>query len=161
MAETEYDPKPFARAKLMGHVSFKGWQAGSLLGVVIAAPILAYRGKLDASHLGLYGSSTGLALTGVTTVLGLAKMSKTDMEGVEDRVYRLHYNVGQNRVDRMVTVGAGVGAGAMLAVAIKDGKPSKEVAIAALGGAALGSAVGVLVAAAAGKINAKNMTKEL
>lgn len=37
-------------------------------------------------------------------------MSIKEDEAIEDRVYRLHYNVGQNRVDKFAGSGAVIGA---------------------------------------------------
>lgn len=42
-------------------------------------------------------------------VLGTVKCSSIDKEGVDDRVYRLHYNDGQNRVDKFAAAGGVLG----------------------------------------------------
>jgi hypothetical protein len=65
-----------------------------------------------------------------------AKMKDMDQEGLEDRVYRLHYNKGQNRTDLFSQIGAAGGIGATAAML-------KAAPLQVLGGAAVGTAVGV------------------
>jgi len=40
-----------------------------------------------------------------TVVVGSLKLIQMDRAGMEDRVYRLHYNKGQNRTDHFSQVG--------------------------------------------------------
>ena len=77
--------------------------------------------------------------TSMLTAASAVKIGTLDAEGIDDRVYRLHYNAGQRRTDRFAGIGAGVGAvlGAMA------GAGSVGALTAAAGGAAAGAAVGV------------------
>jgi len=101
----EYQPSDWATFDLLNHVLEKGWQAGSVIGVGLVAPVTALRlrriGSLKPERvLTAVGQSAllGFALSGV---LGLGKIYGTplDKEGIKERVYRLHYNEGQKRVD--------------------------------------------------------------
>lgn len=52
MAEDNFDPSQSAALRLYSHILQKGFQAGSIIGVGIVAPILAYRqGSLDLALL--------------------------------------------------------------------------------------------------------------
>ncbi len=42
----------------------------------------------------------------VTAVMGAARISQLDADGIHDRAYRLYYNEGQNRTDLFATVGS-------------------------------------------------------
>ncbi len=39
----------------------------------------------------------------------MARMNSLDADGIQDRVYRLHYNEGQRRTDTFAEVGGGLG----------------------------------------------------
>jgi hypothetical protein len=68
----------------------------------------------------------------------LASIANDDFKGgVEDRAYRLHYNKGQNRVDRFSHIGTALGGTAALLFL-----PASAVAVVA--GGAAGSAAGVV-----------------
>jgi hypothetical protein len=75
MASDDFDPTKFASLRLFHHITEKGWQGGSLLGLVIGVPIMAYRAKpmvfLEAlrnptvvAKAAAYGAVTGAALSG-------------------------------------------------------------------------------------------------
>ena len=74
-----------------------------------------------------------------TGLLGLGKIYGTPLttEGIEDRVYRLHYNEGQNRTDTFSRIGAAAGAAA---AAAKFGLSKNTI----IGGAAFGTSLAVL-----------------
>lgn len=72
------------------------------------------------------------------TTLGGYKVSGLDQDGVQDRVYRLHFNDSQNRCDRYANGCALIGAG--VASAVQGPRPG-----AVVGGMAAGTAMGVLV----------------
>ncbi len=74
-----------------------------------------------------------------TGLLGLGKVYGTPLtpEGIQDRVYRLHYNEGQDRTDTFSRVGAVAGAAAAAAKLGAGGT-------ALIGGAALGTSLAVL-----------------
>lgn len=42
----DFDPSQNATAKLMQHITEKGFQAGSVLGVALRLPLLAYRRRI-------------------------------------------------------------------------------------------------------------------
>eukprot|EP00877_Chromochloris_zofingiensis_P012775 jgi/Chrzof1/7751/Cz02g35130.t1 len=139
MAEDNFDPSQSAALRLYSHILQKGFQAGSIIGVGIVAPILAYRqGSLDLALLTRAAGRGALWGTAATAVLGALKISQTDQEGLEDRVYRLHYNEGQNRTDLFAQVGAVVGfaAGAAL-LGVGKTAPINFVGSAALGATAV------------------------
>jgi len=75
----------------------------------------------------------------VTGLLGLGMVYGTPLtpEGIQDRVYRLHYNEGQNRTDTFSRVGAVAGAAA---AAAKFGVGGTAL----IGGAAFGTSLAVL-----------------
>jgi len=136
-------------ARLMRHISEKGFQAGSLVGCVIVMPILAYKlriweaGALAGATPKLLSALGKSALWGVTgvTIMGIGRVASIPADerpaGLQDRAYRLHYNRGQNRVDMMSRIGMATGGAAALTLV----SPAAAVV---LGGAAMGSAAGVL-----------------
>ena len=75
----------------------------------------------------------------VTGLLGLGMVYGTPLtpEGIQDRVYRLHYNEGQNRTDTFSRVGTVAGAAA---AAAKFGVGGTAL----IGGAAFGTSLAVL-----------------
>ena len=69
------------------------------------------------------------------------RMGFTGREDVDDRVYRLHYNAGQNRTDVFASIGAVAGIGfAAAAVAPRQALVLKQW----VGAAAQGGALGIL-----------------
>jgi hypothetical protein len=143
-------------ALLEGHVALKGAEGGALLGAV-AGPLVALVRKTgepiqDSVLLGAaYGAVGG---TAVSALLGLGKIATIERAGLEDRVYRLFHNESQRRVDTFSVAGGALGAAAAYAL-VKGGgsgehkcpvKPSSNVPLhmAVAGGAAVGSALGVL-----------------
>ena len=74
--------------------------------------------------------------------MGLLKVSKIPADemsdGMQDRAYRLHYNEGQNQVDKLSRIGM-VGGGLVSSFMTPGPHSTRSV----LGGAALGSACGV------------------
>lgn len=69
--------------------------------------------------------------------MALYKYVNMDDEGLYDRVYRLHYNEGQQRTDKFAAAFGLLGALAAAAVV----RPAAAVSV--LGGAAVGMAAGV------------------
>ncbi|KAF8066285.1 hypothetical protein HT031_002608 [Scenedesmus sp. PABB004] len=148
----DYDPNRGCPAvlKLYGHVLEKGWQAGSLLGVVGGAPALAFltqrRGEdplADPAGLLLRAAAyTAAGATALSGVAGLAKFLTLTREGFEDRAYRLHYNQSLQRNDRFAHGGMLLGVAA--AAYLYGTKPSAERGVHLAGGAALGTAAGVV-----------------
>lgn len=143
-------------ALLEGHVALKGAEAGALVGA-IAGPLVALARKTgapvqDSVLVGAaYGAAGGTALS---ALLGLGKIATIERAGLEDRVYRLFHNDSQRRVDTFSFAGASLGAAAAYALVKAGGsgdhkcpvKPSENVSlhVAVAGGAAVGSALGVL-----------------
>jgi hypothetical protein len=143
-------------ALLEGHVALKGAEAGALLGAVAGPLVALARGTgapaQDSVLVGAaYGAAGGTALS---ALLGLGKIATLDRSGLEDRVYRLCHNESQRRVDTFSVAGGALGAAAAYALVKAGGsggsacpvKPSSDVPlrVAVAGGAAVGSALGVL-----------------
>lgn len=144
-AEDSWAPK-YPAVHLFSHVLQKGFQAGSVIGVVAVVPavLLLKRGATEvppllraANTLG-YSAAAGTALSGAMCT---AKFVNMDREGLEDRVYRLHYNEGQNRTDAFCAAGSTLGAAAAALLLARHGVPLSGLNV--TGGAALGAALGV------------------
>jgi hypothetical protein len=160
-------------ALIEGHVALKGAEGGALIGAV-AGPLVALARKTNApvqdSVLtgAAYGAAGGAALS---ALLGLGKIATIERAGLEDRVYRLFHNESQRRVDTFSVVGAalgGLGAYALVQRGEKSSgcpmKPSSAVPLqmAVAGGAAFGSALGVLAhVATRGETGPNKMIDEL
>lgn len=162
----DFDASKNKELLLMSHVTQKGVQAGSLLSLVLSLPVLALRRRLGVEGILGWTSNGVLIGAGLTTALGMYKMSGLEPEGIEDRAYRLHYNQGQNRVDRFCQVGAVLGAGTALVMSqIKAGPAVMQTLTwrTVLGSAAVGTALGVLSHVATSKASARptGMIKEL
>lgn len=146
---SDFDPSKNSLAHLASHVLQKGFQAGSVIGVLVVAPIMCYRSRsvslATINKAAAYSSCVGTVLSG--TMLA-AKMQSMDQEGLEDRVYRLHYNAGQNRVDRFCQMGGVVGG--LAAATLVSSTPVQMI-----GGAAVGSFLAVGAHAATFKSDKK------
>eukprot|EP00127_Corallochytrium_limacisporum_P007204 Clim_evm77s243 gene=Clim_evmTU77s243 len=119
--------------KVERHVVFKGWQMGSIVGLVAFAPWSLFRKQpITVERVGPFAARSGAVFTVISAALGMAALSRIDATGAEDRVYRLANNTGQIRTDQFSTAGA-IG-GAALAALTKMSIP---------GGAAIGTAVAV------------------
>lgn len=137
------DSATLNEARLFHHILEKGFQAGSLVGLPIAG-FLYYRNKPNypterfLSTLGK--SAVGVVL--ISGLMGFARVSQIPKEefadGMQDRAYRLHYNKGQRRTDLFAEIGGAAGGIAAMSFV---GRSASVV----LGGAALGTAAGVLV----------------
>lgn len=146
------DFKPdYVELRLLGHAANKGFQAGSVLGAAIGVPWVAWRDRgrgdgVNPERLlsgAAYGAVGGAALS---VLLYAGKRATIDREGVEDRVYRLHYNRSQRRVDSYTAAGATAGlAAAALMLRVRDpDSGARPPAMAMAGGAALGCAAAVV-----------------
>ncbi|KAI8466425.1 MAG: hypothetical protein J3K34DRAFT_433877 [Monoraphidium minutum] len=140
----DYKPK-YVEIQLMGHIAHKGFQAGSLIGLLGVAPALALRAGAVTADLVTRGAAYG-ALGGValSLVLGVGKRATMDREGVEDRVYRLHHNKSQGRVDALCSVGSTVGLAAAALLLHQGASGRHPPAINLLGGAAAGCVAGLI-----------------
>ncbi|GBF97190.1 hypothetical protein Rsub_10051 [Raphidocelis subcapitata] len=143
----DYKPE-YVEIQLIGHAAQKGYQAGSLLGLFAGVPIAAVRkGGLSALSAELVTSAAGytaLGGLGLSLLLYAGKRLNIDREGVTDRVYRLHYNASQQRVDSFTAVGSTAGLAAA-AYFLHQGQSGKHPpAIGLVGGAAVGCALGVV-----------------
>lgn len=147
-------------ARLMHHVTEKGWQAGSVIGIGVVVPIVARRfsrthgGSLAGAGPTVLRAAAAAGLVGaaLSTAMGAARVGSLSSSlsaddfaaGMQDRAYRLHYNRGQLRTDLFCEVGMAVGGtAAMLAVS--------PAAWCVLGGAAVGTFGGLLAHAATAK----------
>jgi hypothetical protein len=119
------------------------------VGAVAAAPVVligALRGRARATPmtvqraLCLAAGSLG-AGTAALGAASAAKIATLDSEGIADRVYRLHYSAGQERVDRLANSAALVAA-SVAAMAL-PAPTLRIMGMNALGGFAAGTALGV------------------
>ncbi|KAG1656824.1 hypothetical protein FOA52_008458 [Chlamydomonas sp. UWO 241] len=122
MSRPYYDPTvettTTLRAHLAQHVLAKGFQLGSLIGVGAAAPTMALLSRsLSLPNALRTAGIASLVGTTATGALLVAKMQGMDRVGLEDRVLRLHYNEGQNRVDALSFWGSALGTGGAVAIA--------------------------------------------
>ncbi|DBA70400.1 TPA: hypothetical protein ACH3X2_011814 [Trebouxia sp. C0005] len=119
--EQDFDPTKDATVKLLRHITEKGFQLGSCIGSFIVVPVIAYRGRASNCPTVpkmLRGLSRSAVYTTIAAgLLGLGMVYGTPLtpEGIQDRVYRLHYNEGQNRTDTFCRAGAVAGAAAAAA----------------------------------------------
>ena len=116
--EKDFDPSHYATLRLFKHLNVKGTQVGGVIGCGVVLPFLALRGYRAGKALDLnsttralaYSTAGGLILSSQpkpnspfkafpVDALGVAKYVGMDQEGLEDRVYRLHFNASQNRCD--------------------------------------------------------------
>jgi hypothetical protein len=147
---SEFNPQQGCPAsfKLFGHVLQKGFEAGGLIGGFAVVPATAAyttyvkKGKVDPLELAQNAAFSCLAGVGLSALMGSIKILQMDREGVEDRVYRLHYNNSQKRTDTFSLVGAVLGIAAT-GYLLKDNSAVKPLHF--LGGAGVGAASGVLL----------------
>lgn len=97
---------------------------------------------IDPLKLAEGAAYSTLASLGLTFLVGSMKMLQMDRAGLEDRVYRLHYNKGQHRNDHFAQAGAALGLAAS-AYFLRENSSAKPIHYA--GGASVGAAVGVLL----------------
>eukprot|EP00878_Enallax_costatus_P000645 GHUV01000750.1.p1 GENE.GHUV01000750.1~~GHUV01000750.1.p1 ORF type:complete len:180 (+),score=54.44 GHUV01000750.1:127-666(+) len=140
--------KTYPCPTLWCHISQKGLQGGAVLGTFAVAPAIAAwdtfkeRKEVDPLRLLTGVAYTTLASLGLTALVGSVKLLQMDRAGMEDRVYRLHYNKAQHRVDHLAQAGAAIGlaAAAFLLRGNSDVKPLHLV-----GAGGVGTAAGVLL----------------
>jgi hypothetical protein len=148
MAEFKANSGCPASFKLFAHVLQKGFEAGGLIGGGLVVPATAAyttyvkKEKVDVLELAQNAAFTCLAGVGLSALMGSIKILQMDKEGVDDRVYRLHYNTSQKRTDTFSAVGAALGLAAA-GYLLKDEKAVKPLHF--LGGAGVGAASGVLL----------------
>ena len=140
--DADYVPGDNAAAVLLAHCVQKSAQVGAVLGCVAAAAGAA-RARLKGVPLPPGRApqllAGGFALGTAALSAGCAyKISTLDKDGIDDRVYRLHYHAGQARTDRFANAGGFLGAAALLAAA-----PAPSLALNAAAGFAAGTAAGV------------------
>ncbi|EFJ46457.1 hypothetical protein VOLCADRAFT_93294 [Volvox carteri f. nagariensis] len=159
----EYVAPSSPAAYLMWHILKKGFQAGGVVGVAAVIPALFILKKVrePVSLLHAMGYST-LTVTAASATLGAVKFTKIDQAGFEDRAYRLHYNVNQNRTDDFSAVGALVGLAAAAVLVPRGGGGSAGMyGMALLGGSAVGCAAGVAMHVATAPKEMKHPNKAL
>eukprot|EP00878_Enallax_costatus_P005898 GHUV01006187.1.p1 GENE.GHUV01006187.1~~GHUV01006187.1.p1 ORF type:complete len:203 (+),score=54.09 GHUV01006187.1:302-910(+) len=146
-SKEDFDSSNAPALRVMGHILQKGFQAGSVLGVGLAAPAQAalqyvrHKQAADMYRAVATAGRTNAVVFGLIAVLGALRVGQLDKDGLEDRTYRLHYNKGQNRTDTFAQVGAfgGLAAGALLLRGAAGATPFHY-----LGTASAGTALGVL-----------------
>ena len=126
-----------AYADLSSHILRKAVQAGGVFGASSSLLLAALRPQYR--HTNALLRTAGLVTLGVggaAAVAGLAKVATLDRDGVNDRIYRLHFNQGQIRVDTFSAVGGTIGL--VAAAAMTTGPASFAQVVGGLGwGAAL------------------------
>lgn len=144
MPEDDFDPSSYPLPRLYFHVLQKGFQLGSVIGVAAVLPVLSFRAYRASGSPMLVPAAALAAMarsalwgTAFSGALAGAKTLNMDKEGLEDRVYRLHFNQGQNRVDRFAQASSLFGAAA--AALLVNRTP-----LVVIGGAAIGTFVGTV-----------------
>lgn len=112
---------------LVAHVTMKGIQLGAGLGVALAPVYISRVSPLTAFPLAVMA---GLTVSGGFTYK-LFLDGKLDVDGVDDRAYRIHKSVSQTKADKYSFVG-GL-AGATSGVLFGKGKPGATLAFACMG----------------------------
>lgn len=106
-------PRPYLELTI--HVTDKCIEAFGLLGTCVVGPASAMLRsstrnaegiKSRATSCGKWGVVLGVVAGPLMTYGMLSKAKNNDYDSVVDRCYRLRYNRGQVRVDRMSTAGA-------------------------------------------------------
>lgn len=124
---------------------------GAVVGLALVAPITIYRRGFEPHGLLKTLGTTCLATTTAALLLGAGRVASIPADerpaGLQDRAYRLHYNKGQNRVDLFGEIGMAIGGSAAMMFV-------SPAVLVVLGGAAAGSAVGVLTHVATNKSEA-------
>jgi len=118
MHEEDMRDIPYPATELGIHIGFKMWEAGSMIGGFIVAPLWHYFGKKTLwtkrklrhriGIAGRRGAFIGVLLTPVMEY-AFIKAKKVDEKGLYDRCYRLRYNKKQLLVDRTVVATTFIG----------------------------------------------------
>ncbi|CEO59950.1 hypothetical protein PMG11_04598 [Penicillium brasilianum] len=137
------EDQPLARSILTTHVLIRGFQLGSTIGLLNGgAAYLIKRRSLTAPIL-LRSAGTGAVIgTGLAGVGLVARMWGRDEIEWKDRSWRLRYNTGQVAVDNWGEPGAALGAVVVAARGWAGPAPGSWRAV--LGGAGVGSLVGIV-----------------
>ena len=143
-AEEDYVPSHPAAA-LLAHCLQKASQVGAVAGVVLVTAAAA-RGRLRGTPLAPERGARLMAASFAAGTGGLgaacaAKIATIDEDGCAERAYRIHYNEGQQRTDRLANAG-GLLLGGVVAVALPAATLQVQ-GINALAGFAAGTAAGV------------------
>ncbi|WIA11066.1 hypothetical protein OEZ85_011218 [Tetradesmus obliquus] len=162
--DDRFDPSKAACPKLWCHITQKGIQGGAVLGTFAVAPALGlYQHFVKKEQVDPLKIAEGVALTtlgslGLTFLVGSVKLLQMDREGMEDRVYRLHYNTSQHRNDHLSQVGGALGLAAA-AYFLRNSSDAKPVHY--VGGASAGAAAGILLHMLTRPQEAKSVNKML
>ncbi|KAJ5380016.1 uncharacterized protein N7496_002444 [Penicillium cataractarum] len=137
------EDQPLARTILTTHVLIRGFQLGSAIGLLNSgAAYLINRRSLTAPIL-LRSAGTGAIIgTGIAGVALVARMWGRDEIEWKDRSWRLRYNSGQVAVDNWGEPGAVLGA--VVVVSSGLARPAAGNLRGVLGGAGVGSLVGIV-----------------
>jgi hypothetical protein len=141
--DTEFHEVPKRTGLLVGmHIIDKFMQLGSLVGLA-TSPISLYRNSGGRSFFQMMARNCGRGFTlglPIGLIAVIAKSQSMDSNGLDERAYRLVNNLGQLRTDRFFSIGTAVGALAGFFLSSRWG-PYR---ISLLGGAGIGSALGLL-----------------
>lgn len=109
---TSTDLPTYPVRTVVGHVALKGVQAGSILGLVVGVPLVSYLRKMPLKQAWVR-SMTVSPILGTMAALTMlyAKHYNEPMgeEGIDDRAYRIMHNKGQVRTDQYGMTGAAIG----------------------------------------------------
>ena len=135
--EADDMPKYPARV-LFTHVAIKGLQVGSIFSLLVMTPAYSFLRKKSIVQAWQRAMPIGTSI-GLVATLGALYAAhyggRLDIDGVDDRAYRIKHNQGQNRVDSASAIGA---AGCIVAAVLTS--PISNVIPAGCTGVALGVA---------------------
>mmetsp|Transcript_41383 Transcript_41383/g.54408 ORF Transcript_41383/g.54408 Transcript_41383/m.54408 type:complete len:161 (+) Transcript_41383:34-516(+) len=106
--------RPYCPALVLSkHVAFKGLQLGSLVGLFAVTPALKLYQKKP--FINIWTKVMPISpFVGTALSLGMLyakyQRGELNMEGIDDRAYRLNKNIGQNTVDKYSIFGTMLGA---------------------------------------------------
>lgn len=106
---TDKDMPKYPARSLAFHCVFRGIMAGATVGL-LSSPIYAKIAKRPVLQVWLMTMPVFSAAGGLILGLYVAAEHWGDVDGVDDRAYRLEHNKGQNVLDNYAGAGAGVGA---------------------------------------------------
>lgn len=126
---------------LMSEVVQKGFQAGSLLGTGVVAPIVALWNKSwDPELITTTLAYSAVATTGISAAGGSIKFISLDKEQAQDNAHRIYYDEGQQRLNAFSAAGMLLGAAATAYIFQEKNIPLRPINL--IGGASAGSALG-------------------
>lgn len=131
----------FPGITIMSEVLQKGFQAGSLLGVGVVAPIVALWNKsFEPDLITTAVAYSAVATTGISSAAGSIKFISLDKDQAQDHAHRVYYDDGQQRLNAFSAAGMLLGAAATAYWFQEKNIPIRPINL--IGGSAAGSALG-------------------